>query len=370
MAGLIFVRGKYDEELKSFGVTREIPFVVHDPHYTVDKAPQKGRPGSARVGRFLANQTDADDYTFMVTGQYRPQHTVKRNEVVLLRHLTATVENLSAFRIVKRRGTGKPAPPKTDDGNVPFWIIASDGIAYPKPVKRTTMVCGGGERHDILMQLPQPGLYEIWSDHCEAIQFFGTGPKDQLLATFRVTEEAASGQAPISGMTFTPGVAPDRNIMEGELVRRRHFVFDIATDTCRIPFPQMKINDRDYRPEESAFDVKAGTAEEWIITNPSLAVHPFHIHVNPFQVKEIFSAFTVDEVPVPKTQRGIVTSRIEAMRHVDRPNMWRDSVIVPPQGALRVWMRFDPRWTGKTVFHCHFLAHEETGMIQNFRIVP
>jgi FtsP/CotA-like multicopper oxidase with cupredoxin domain len=370
MAGMVIVRGKYDDELKSFGVTREIPFAVHDPHYTVDKAPTRSVPGVARVARFLASQNGEDDYTFMVMGRYRPEYVVKRNEIVLLRHLTATIENVSGFRVVRRTSSGTPQAPSSDRDNLPFWIIASDGICYGEPVKRTVMVSGGGERHDILLQLPRSGIYEIWSDHCGTIQFFGGGPKDQLLATLRVTEETARGQTPISEMAFTPGVAPEKDIKPEEIVRRRQLVFDLEGDSCRIPFPQFRINSRDYKHDETYFDVKAGTAEEWILTNPSAGTHPFHIHVNPFQVKETFSALTVNDKLVPPTRRSIVAKRIEAMSHIDRPNMWRDSVIIPPKGMLRVWMRFDPRWVGKTVFHCHFLAHEETGMMQNFRIVP
>ena len=368
MAGMVLVRGKYDEELKSYGVTTEIPFAVHDPHYTVEKAPEKETPGVAKVARFLAAQNAGDDYSFMVTGRYRPEYTVKRNEVFLIRHLSATIENLNAFRIVKARGT--PTPPDTDEDNIPFHIIASDGIAYDRPVKRMSMVMGGGERHDLLVQFPDAGVYEIWSDHCGTIQFYGGGPKDQLLATFRVTEETVEGQAPISEMTFTPGVPPEQDIRQEEIVRRRHFVFDLAGDTCKFPFPQFRIDDRDYRPDDTYFDVKAGTAEEWVISSPSAATHPFHIHVNPFQVKEVYGAYSVDEKLVPEDQRQIVTNRINAMRHLDRPNMWRDTIIIPQKGMLRIWMRFDPKLVGKTVFHCHFLAHEETGMLQNFRIIP
>lgn len=116
--------------------------------------------------------------------------------------------------------------------------------------------------------------------------------------------------------------------------------------------------------------MKAGTVEEWIISSPSAATHPFHIHVNPFQVKELYGALSVNEALVPEHQRQIVTNRINDMRHLDRPNMWRDTIVVPPKGMVRLWMRFDPNLVGKTVFHCHFLAHEETGMVQNFRIVP
>lgn len=370
MAGLVLVRGKYDEELKSYGISTEIPFAVHDPHYSVTKAPEKGSPGIAKVARFLASQNGEDDYSFLVTGRYRPEYEVKRNEVVLIRHLSATIENVNGFRIVKSAGAEKPVPPDTDDGNIPFHIIASDGIAYDKPVQRMSMVCGGGERHDLLVQFPEPGVYEVWSDHCGTIQFYGGGPKDQLLATFRVTDEVAEGQAPISEMTFTPGIPPEQDIRQEEIVRRRHFVFDLAGDTCKFPYPQFRIDDRDYRPDDTYFDVKAGTVEEWVVSSPSAATHPIHIHVNPFQVKEVFGALSVNEKLVPEHQRQIVTNRIEAMRHLDRPNMWRDTIVIPQKGMVRLWMRFDPKLLGKTVFHCHFLAHEETGMLQNFRIVP
>lgn len=370
MAGLILVRGQYDKEVQSFGIETEIPFAVHDPHYYPDKAPQNGQPGAASVARFLPNQNVSDNYTFLVTGRYRPEYTIRRNEIVMLRHLTATIENLCGFRIVKQGSGPAGNPPATDDDNKPFWIIASDGIAYDKPVERNLMVTGGGERHDILVQLDEPGVYEIWSDYCETIQFFGTGPKQQLLATLRVTDEAPPAQSPISEMSFTPGIAAEKSITEEEIIRRRHFVFDLEGDTCRFPFPQFKINDRDYKPSGSYFDVKAGTAEEWVISNPSAGTHPFHIHVNPFQVKETFSALTVRDDLVEPAARPLVQARIDASQHLDRPDMWRDTIIIPPKGMLRVWMRFDPNLVGKTVFHCHFLAHEETGMLQNFTIVP
>lgn len=369
MAGMILVRGKYDEELKSHGISTEIPFAVHDPHYYPDQVPEAGKHGDASIADFLVNQNGADNFTFMVTGRYRPEYTIKRNEIVLFRHLTANIENLSGFRIVKK-DDALAGPPATDDVNSPFWIIASDGIAYDKPVERRLMVTGGGERHDILVKLPEPGIYEIWSDRCNTIQFFGLGPKQQMLATIRVTDEAASGQASIDDMTFTPGIPPGKDIREEEIVRRRHFVFDLESDTCRFPFPQFKINDRDYRPDESYFDVKAGTVEEWVLSNPSAGTHPFHLHVNPFQVKEVFSALTVRDDLVSEEDRPLVDARIKAMHHLDRPNMWRDSIIIPPKGVLRVWIRFDKALVGKTVFHCHFLAHEETGMLQNFTIVP
>jgi hypothetical protein len=51
------------------------------------------------------------------------------------------------------------------------------------------------------------------------------------------------------------------------------------------------------------------------------------------------------------------------------PDAWRDTVIVPPNGYTRIWVQYK-NYTGKTVFHCHFLAHEDTGMMSTLFIGP
>jgi hypothetical protein len=51
------------------------------------------------------------------------------------------------------------------------------------------------------------------------------------------------------------------------------------------------------------------------------------------------------------------------------PTVWRDVVIVPPNGRTRIWVQYK-NYTGKTVFHCHFLAHEDTGMMSTLFIGP
>jgi hypothetical protein len=41
---------------------------------------------------------------------------------------------------------------------------------------------------------------------------------------------------------------------------------------------------------------------------------------------------------------------------------WRDTIMIPPHGSARIWVRYS-NFTGKTVFHCNFLAHGDTGMM-------
>lgn len=376
LAGMLIVRGLFDKELSANGVTTEIPFVVHDPHYEIVKYPEGDEPGIAKVGRFLRNQNGQTDYTFMVSGRYQPTYTLKRNEIVHLRHLTATVENLACFRIVAAPGTYAPTASEGVEGeNYPFYMIASDGVAFGGVVKKNLMVTGGGERHDLLISFDQPGEYLVKSDHLGTIQFFGTGPRDQVLAKFIVTEEdAGQPMSQIEQMNFTPGIPNEgppgvATIQPSEISRRRHFVFDIDGDTCTLPYQQFRINDTTYRIATVDFEIDQGTVEEWVMVNPTGGVHPFHVHVNAYQVKEAYSA----QVPDPKlvgADAPIVQSRIDAMKVIDHPNQWRDTMIIPPKGYLRVWTRMYSKRVGKTVLHCHFLAHEETAMISNFLIKP
>jgi len=86
-------------------------------------------------------------------------------------------------------------------------------------------------------------------------------------------------------------------------------------------------------------------------------VHPFHIHVNRFQVKEMGSELSTEKYPVLKT-----------VLDFDK-DAWRDTVVVPPNGRTRIWVQYK-NYTGKTVFHCHFLAHEDTGMMSTLFIGP
>jgi FtsP/CotA-like multicopper oxidase with cupredoxin domain len=57
---------------------------------------------------------------------------------------------------------------------------------------------------------------------------------------------------------------------------------------------------------------------------------------------------------------------------LDPVEIW-DNFIVPPArgatpGKITIRIRF-AEFVGKSVFHCHVLSHEDTGMMKNFLIV-
>jgi hypothetical protein len=87
--------------------------------------------------------------------------------------------------------------------------------------------------------------------------------------------------------------------------------------------------------------------------------------VNPFQVKEVYiDAATLRNESIDFTQA--VLDMATAPQDV-----WRDTIFIPDGGFTRIYQRFgggEIAWTGKTVFHCHFLDHEDQGMISAIMI--
>src|SRR5262249_9121368 len=69
------------------------------------------------------------------------------------------------------------------------------------------------------------------------------------------------------------------------------------------------------------------------------------IHVNPFEVIE------------GDGRTGKIINRV-----------WRDTVLVAKNKPVTIRMRYLD-FPGKTVLHCHNLAHEDLGMMQNIEIV-
>lgn len=97
------------------------------------------------------------------------------------------------------------------------------------------------------------------------------------------------------------------------------------------------IDGKEFDPDRTDQAVQAGAMEEWVIRNPSSMDHPFHLHVSPMQV--------VDQDGAPLAEPT-----------------WRDVVNVAAGGQSVVRIAFDD-FTGRTVYHCHILDHEDAGMM-------
>jgi FtsP/CotA-like multicopper oxidase with cupredoxin domain len=85
--------------------------------------------------------------------------------------------------------------------------------------------------------------------------------------------------------------------------------------------------------------VKLGTIEDWELVNvdPDGMEHSFHLHTNPFQV--------ISRNGKPEPYQA-----------------WEDTLRVRAKETVRIRIPFRD-FTGKTVYHCHVLDHEDLGMM-------
>ena len=204
-----------------------------------------------------------------------------------------------------------------------FTVIAEDANPVGRVQQERELLLPPGKRFDVLVQWTKPGRY-----HLRTLPY-STGPAGdtypaRVLATFNVGGTAVT---PVP-MPTTMGALPD--LENDPIAVHRNVVFSENNKGFYI-------NGRMFDPNHVTFSPKLGTTEEWTIHNVTKEEHPFHIHVNDFQIMSI------------NGKKYHATSL-------------RDTVPLPVGGTVVIRMRFT-QFLGRYVFHCHILAHEDGGMM-------
>jgi FtsP/CotA-like multicopper oxidase with cupredoxin domain len=128
--------------------------------------------------------------------------------------------------------------------------------------------------------------------------------------------------------------------------------------------PFFYINDVQFAEGVVNQTMMKGDSEEWILENKSLnsIQHPFHIHINPFQVTEIYDPNTMSapqQLPPPWVWWDVIP--------IPAGKLGSDGKTITP-GHVKMRTRFVD-FTGMYVFHCHILGHEDRGMMQLVQVV-
>jgi FtsP/CotA-like multicopper oxidase with cupredoxin domain len=119
-----------------------------------------------------------------------------------------------------------------------------------------------------------------------------------------------------------------------------------------------------------------GAPETWelwhfinVVSPPAPPInHPMHIHLINFQVIERRS---IDPRGMNFAAGGTSTPLIVGTELAIRPEEsgWKDTVTVASNTLVTVAGRM-ARQTGKVMYHCHFLDHEDEGMMRPFVVLP
>ena len=323
--------------------------------------------------------------TFLINGQYIPNLTIQKGEVQRWRLINGT-GTPRGFMVIEVVQTARynPYTGKYDQiQGIPLtqqtlYCVAIDGITlYGKSmtgseVRVTSHELSPGNRVDFLVDLP-PGEYQLQKQ-----SFPNVGAsKPGVLAKITVTPQSyydaslkerfdtllqgnIPGEPPCY-LTALPDSAP---------LNPKWVVFQASFSQPADPITtpgrgDFKISDVKYGHPEAEITVPLGADQDWILANVSGATHPFHIHVNPFQI--------VAKGTVPENGYNSELPICEDNPQIDwdadytPDEIWWDTIAVEPGKALKIRHRFFDYW-GTFVLHCHVLIHEDQGMMWTVNI--
>jgi len=250
----------------------------------------------------------------LVNGQLNPRIGIRAEETQRWRIVNASVSDFFDLHL---------------DGHE-LTQIAADGNPFDRAVRSDVVHIPAGGRAELLVRGGAPGSYALHalpSDH-------GAGfvSPDIVLATV----ETSRGGGPKRDRADQL-LEPFCDLRQLPVDNRRRLTMSMTGG--------FKIDGKQFDHDRVDQVVELGALEEWTIVNDSVLMHPFHIHVNPFQLTHI------DGQPV------------------DEPS-YRDTVSIRPRGGSVTFRTVFADFTGRSLFHCHIVPHSDLGMMGMFEIVP
>jgi FtsP/CotA-like multicopper oxidase with cupredoxin domain len=339
-----------------------------------------------QVGNFKA-WGDSGRYP-LINGQARPRLKLDSARVYRWRLVDAGFNETVNLRIRKvgdtsrlssRLTTSQQRADEVEDActgvDVTQFEVASDGLTHSQIVAKTVNTLQPGYRSDILFALPEPGVYCVYDDKSESAgSVSGSDEKPKILALIdardagkrvdqtafitRKLVEAAQGQ-PASvrsrvmadlrdGLKLTKFV-PHPPISDAELAASNQRPISIEFNMSKSN--KFLINGEAYKSGVVNQTLILGAAQTWKLSSLN-GSHPFHIHVNPFEIVAIRN----------------YTGRANDPQYDNLIGTWKDTLMVIPGYEIEVRTRYE-RYIGEFVLHCHILDHEDQGMMQNVQVV-
>lgn len=324
LAGAIVVEGGLDA-LPEVGAAGERLLVLQELWVDRSGAVPEGEPVPAAGGTpFTTVPAAPSNVYFPVNGALQPTLTLRSGETQRWRLLAAAPHRNFLLRL---------------DGH-PLELLAQDGSPLEAARPLDTLLLAPGNRAEVLVRGGEPGTY--WLRALASEQGHPGGPLPELLLVKVVVsgppaggEAGGKGQRRLilgRGSIYGLPVAARRTVVCGEGPR-------LALPGASAPAAA---------GEARRITVRAGDVEEWTLVNRDVVQHPFHLPGNPFQVVRINEA----EV---------------------RDGSWWDTFPLPPQGEVRIRVRFRSDLSGRTAYHCQAPPFEDplgTEGLGTLEIVP
>jgi len=288
---------------------------------------------------------------------------------------------------------------------IPYHLVATDGLTRATAWQTTLTTFQPGYRNDALVVFPEAGPYCMIDSSAPASASVGQSAESRQLLGVVIANPgndisnihgfltgqlvaAAERTMPVpvrakvvadlkDGLKLT-SFTPHPDIQEGEVTGKQELAFFIDVNATPAKFEVSngigpRFDPKPYAPTRIDRSLTLGGVDEWTLQS-NFASHPFHIHVNPFQIVKILDPNGKD-VSLPGAvddAGGTADPQYPGLQGVWKDTLWVKSLIPPdaaPKGlyTLVVRTRYE-RYIGEYVLHCHILDHEDQGMMQNVSI--
>ncbi len=300
------------EDNEPIPVKRERVLVISD--ITLDASAQI--PGTSEMDRMMGRE----GALVLVNGQALPT-------------LTSEESGRERWRVVNAC-TSRYLKLRLDDQIM--QLVGIDSGRFERPHDVEEVVLAPGNRADLLVTMT------VGRSTLRTLPF-NRGDTGMMMGGNSVASSGAdllTLDVTTATTTIAPAPIPDqlaqRDLRTEPITGRRELTFAMGMG--------MGAGMMSFTVDRQAFDparvdtlVRAGAIEEWTLTNTSPMDHPIHLHVWPMQL-------------------------IDPSGNQDDPPQWQDVVNIPARSSVRVRIPFE-NFTGKTVYHCHILDHEDLGMM-------
>lgn len=280
--------------------------------------------GSVATVSFMDRMRGREGELVLVNGQHQPVVPAAPGQAQRWRIVNGCTSRVLALRL---------------EGHA-FQQLTLDGTFLPAPAARQQLVLAPGNRTDVVIQPADRGRFVLVADPYDRGSGMMGGTRSSTgpvtLATLVADGPSATTPALPATLPAEPAAAP--------ATARRSTTFQMGMGGMgggamgNGPGPMaVAIDGRTFDPARDDQIVTAGTVEEWTVFNSGPLAHPFHLHIWPFTVTAASDGRPTTGVP-------------------------QDVVLVPAGGWVRLRIPFTT-YTGRSVYHCHILDHEDAGMM-------
>jgi spore coat protein A len=334
LTGLYIIRDEHEDALNLPHGRYEVPLIIFDRSFRQNGRiyyPTSGEPERPWVSEYYGGG-------ILVNGKLFPFLDVEPRKY---RFRVVNGSNGSFYVLSLAPDPSFTSPSQT------FYQIGTDQGLLPAPAKLDQLIVGPGERADMVIDFarwPNQQLY-LRTSAATILQF--------RVSSNRQTEDSPDLPAVLR---------PLQRIPETTAVRTRELTINDCQD--RLGRSKMMLLNNMHWSMPITEKPVLNSTEIWSFINLTDDSHPIHLHLVRFQ---ILDRRPFDLPTYQLTGKVVFTGPAQPLAAHELG--WKDTVRVDPLSVTRIITKFEG-FTGRYVWHCHVLEHEDNEMMRPYEIVP